>query len=447
MFRAPSRPLFGLALVLSLSIAFAVPSDARRLSFIRDAEIEHIIRSYTTPLFAVAGIDAAAVRVHLVADSRINAFVAGGQNIFVFTGLILKADNPEQIIGVLAHETGHIAGGHLARTQDALRNASAKSILAAVIGVAAIIGGQGRAGAAIFTTGQAAAQQSLLHYTRTQEAAADQAAFRYLEQTGQSARGLLEVLEKLGDQEALLSSRQDPYARSHPLSRERIALLRNRVTTSRYAKTPSRPDFAAALARSKAKISAFLGKPAATFRRYPESDDSTAAHYARAIAHHRVANLSKALAEIEVLLEREPDDPYFHELKGQIYFENGRVADALPPLERAVALASHEPLLRIGLARAQIALENPALHQAAIMHLTEALDREPTNAGGWHQLAIAYGRDGQFGHSALANAEWSLLIGRKAQARQQAERAERDLPSGSPGWLRAQDIQRLAHKR
>ena len=170
-------------------------------------------------------------------------------------------------------------------------------------------------------------------------------------------------------------------------------------------------------------------------------------HYARAIAHHRVANLSKALAEIEVLLEREPDDPYFHELKGQIYFENGRVADALPPLERAVALSPHEPLLRIGLARAQIALENPALHQGAIMHLTEALDREPTNAGGWHQLAIAYGRDGQFGHSALANAEWSLLIGRKAQARQQAERAERDLPSGSPGWLRAQDIQRLARKR
>ena len=446
MFRTPSRFLLGLALVLGLTIAFAAPLDARRLSFIRDAEIEHNIRSYATPLFAVAGLDAAAVRVYLVNDSRINAFVAGGQKMFVFTGLILEADNPEQIIGVLAHETGHIAGGHLARTQDALRNASAKTIVAAVIGAAAIIGGQGRAGAAILAGGTSAAQQSLLHYTRTQEAAADQAAFSYLEQTGQSARGLLEVLEKLGDQEALLSSGRTPYSRSHPLSRERITLLRNRVTTSRYSKAPSQPGFVAALARSKAKISAFVSKPAATFRRYPESDDSTAAHYARAIAHHRVPNFSKALAEIDILLEREPEDPYFHELLGQIYFENGRVADALPHLERAVALEPREPLLRIGLARAQIALEDPTLHQAAIMNLTEALDHESTNAGGWHQLATAYGRDGQFGQSALANAEWSLLIGRKAQARRQAERAEQLLPAGSPGWLRAQDIQQLARK-
>jgi len=417
-------------------------AQKRGLTLIRDAEIEHIIGSYAAPLFKAAGLAPGAVRVHLVRDSALNAFVAGGQRVFINTGLILRSESPNQIVGVIAHETGHIAGGHLARTQDALKNASAQTIIAFILGAAAIVSGQGEMGNAILAGGRQVAERSLLRYSRSQEAAADQAALTFLERTGQSPRGLVEFLAILGDQEALLSSTQDPYARSHPISRERISLLRSRMESSPYADKSDSPETIAAFRRMQAKLTGFLEPPATTLRRYPTGDTSVPARYARAIAYHRMPALDKALAEIDGLLAEAPDDPFFHELKGQILYENGRVAEAVAPYERAVQLLPDSPLLLFGLAQAQIATGDPALNRAAIDRLRAAvrLQSQREGAGVWRLLAVAYGRDGRLGLSALASAEQALLEGRPGDAKQFAERAAKLLPRNSPNWIRTRDI-------
>ena len=440
-------------LSLSLVTAFATaatagPAFAQGLSLIRDSEIENTIRALAEPVFAAAGLNTDSVEVHLVNDPTLNAFVAGGQKIFINTGMILGADHPGQVSGVIAHEAGHIAGGHLARAQEALRNATAQSILAAVLGAAAVVaaGGNAGVGGAAVVGGVSVGQRSILQYSRIQEAAADQAAIRYLDASGQSGRGLVEILQKLGNQSALFRSNQDAYARSHPLSQDRVAALQRDVEASRFADVPASAEQVAAFERMKAKLQGYLGRHAATLRMYPESDTSIVGHYARAFAYHRRPDVRRALAETDMLLDLMPDDPYFNELRGQILFENGRVAEAVPPYERAVLLAPDEPLLRIGLARAQIALNDPARNREAIEHLERAVRIDRTIVSAWHQLAIAYGRDKRFGLSSLASAERAFLSGRIDEARGHAARAEAVLPVGSPGAVRAQDILNAARR-
>ena len=420
----------------------AGPAFAQGLSLIRDSEIENTIRTLAEPVFAAAGLNTDSVEVHLVNDPSLNAFVAGGQKIFINTGMILKADHPGQVRGVIAHEAGHIAGGHLTRAQEAMRNATAQSIVAMVLGAAAVMaaGGDAGVGGAAVLGGASVGQRSILQYSRIQESAADQAAIRYLEASGQSGRGLVEILQKLGNQNALLPSSQDVYARSHPLSQDRVTALRRDVEASRFAAVPDTAEEVAAFERMKAKLQGYLGRYTVTLRLYPESDSSIPGHYARAFAYHHRPDVRRALAETVVLLDRLPDDPYFNELRGQILFENGRVREAVPPYERAVLLAPEEPLLRIGLARAQIALNDPVRNKEAIENLEHAVRIDRTIISAWHQLAIAYGRDKQFGMSSLASAERAFLSGRSDEARGHAARAEAALPVGSPGALRAQDI-------
>ncbi len=429
--------------MLALVHALAAPFDAaaaQQLSIIRDAEIEDTIRGYAAPLFSAAGLSAEAVEVHIVASSQLNAFVAGGQKIFVFTGLLLASESPGQITGVLAHEVGHIVGGHLARAHDALRTATAQSILAAVLGVAAAASGRGDVAGAIILGGARLTQTKLLQYSRTQESAADQAALKLLDSTGQSATGLLTFLDILGDQEALLQESQDPYVRSHPLTRERLRTVRNHIAGSAHSARSDSPESFATHRRMKAKLIGFLRSPRRAVKAYPKTDQSIEGRYARAIAYYRIPELTKALTEIDALLAAHPHNPYFHELKGQMLFENGRGLAALPSYERAVALKPESGLLRLGLARVQIAADDPTLHAEAIRHLEVAVRDESGHPGVWHQLAVVYGRAGDLGMSALATAEEYLLRGRNDEARRQAERAQGRLAEGSPGWLKAQDI-------
>jgi len=426
-----------------LAAAPIAPADAQTkpLGFIRDAEIETTIRAYATPLFAAAGLDPQSVRVYLVNDDTLNAFVAGGMNLFIYTGLLMRSESANQLIGVIAHETGHIAGGHLARTQEALEHATAESILAFVLGIgAAIATGDSGAGAAVIAGGQSIAQRSLLQYSRTQESAADQAALSYLDRTAQSARGILEFLEFLGDQELLLSNQQDPYLRTHPLSRDRVDTVRNHVAGSPYADAPEPPDFVVAHARMRAKLVGFLRPLGRVLQQYPESDNSLEGRYARAIAYYRAPDLKRALPLIDGLIAERPDDPFFQELKGQILFENGRALEALPYYEAAVRLQPHAPLLRQGLAQVQLESGDPGLNRAALGQLDEVVRIEPDNAGAWRLLSIAYGRDGQLGMTALALAESASARGNAKEARLQADRALKLLPENSPAWLRAQDI-------
>ncbi len=440
------RRFVSMWLIAVLLMPAGVTGAAARggFSFIRDAEIENTIRVYGAPLFAAAGLAPEAVRVHLINDKALNAFVAGGQNIFIYTGLLMAADTPNQVIGVIAHETGHIAGGHLARSLDAIQDASAQSLLAVLLGAAVMIGGGGAAGGAIIAGGTQAAQRSFLQYSRTQESAADQAGLRLLDVTQQSAAGLYAFLEKLGDQEALLATSQDPYVRTHPLTRERLATIKFHVDNSRFSGNTDSPEMLNRHARMVAKLHGFLDSPAQTMRRYPASDQSVPARYARSVAHHQRRETDKAIEVVDGLLAELPDDPFFHELRGQFLLESGKVDEAVPSYQRAVDLAPNEPLLRVGLGRAQASARSDQYVKDAIEHLNAAIRVERTNVGAWQWLAMAYGRDNQVGEASLATAERYMLLGRYREAGGQAGRATKLLPAGSPSALRAEDIKQAA---
>lgn len=436
------KRLTSLAVALSLALATAAPAGAQSRSpgVVRDAEVEGIIRAYATPLFQAAGLDSESVRIFLVNDDAINAFVAGGMNLFLNTGLLMQAKSANQIIGVIAHETGHIAGGHLARTQEALSNASTEAIIAFVLGMAAAVAGQGEAGTAIIGGGAAMAQADLLKYSRTQESAADHAGVSYLDSSGQSSRGLLEFFEILEGQELLLSGRQSPYVRTHPLTSDRIDFVRHHVERSPYSEAAEPEAFTAGFERMRAKLIGFLRPLNRVLQSYPESDNSLGGRYARAIAYYRVGQLDKALPILDGLIAEHPEDPFFQELKGQILMENGRGREAIQYYRESVRLAPHEPLLRLGLAQTQIDTEDPALNREALRNLEEVTRIEPRNANAWRLLSIAYGRDGQMPMMALSLAESAMARGNRAEARSQADRALQQLPEGSPAWLRAQDI-------
>lgn len=420
---------------------------AQKISFIRDTEIENTIRAYATPLFLAAGLDPAAVRIYVVADKQINAFVAGGQNLFINTGLILRATGADQVIGVIAHETGHIEGGHLARVNDALKRGTAESILAFVLGAAAAAAGRPDVGGAVIMGGQNVAMRNFFQYTRTQEGAADAAAMRYLDATGQSAQGLLDFFNVLSQEELLAPQRQDPYLRTHPLTRDRIDAMAAFVAESSSSKAPVKPGLDAMQARMVAKLHGYLDPPAMTLQRYPEKDKSVPARYARAIAYYQAADVDKAISAMDSLIAEYPNDPYFREFKGQILFEAGRVAEALQPYEKAAKLMPDAPLIRVDLARVQMALNDPKLLEAAEVNLRSALMTEERTPFVWRQLAIALGRGGEMGESSLALAEEAMLLGKRPDAKYHAGKAASLLPRGSPGWLKAQDIlQTIEHE-
>ena len=444
------RIAFPVAVSVFAAACLWAPAEAgaQRLSFIRDAEIENTIRTYAAPLFQAAGLEPSDVRIYLVNDRSLNAFVAGGQRLFINTGLIMRSKHAGQVIGVIAHETGHIAGGHLSRPQAAMANSTAQSILALVLGAAAAIGtGRSDVGGAIIAGGQSMGMRSFLQYSRTQESAADQAALRFLDATGQSSRGLLEFMELLGAQDLLSADRQDPYLRTHPLSRERVDAVQAHLSRSPNRDKAQPARIQELHRRMLAKLYAFLEPVPRTLRRYADSDTGLAARYARAIAYYRKPDLGKALPLIDGLIAERPEDPYFHELKGQMLFENGRAAEALKPYETAVRLLPRSPLLRRGLAQVQLELGDPALIEPAIRNLRAAVQRDAEAPFTWRQLAIAYGRRGDMGMSAVALAEEALLKGDARQARYHAGKAGKLLPRGSIGWLQAQDILQAAKKK
>lgn len=396
---------------------------------------------YATPLFQAAGLSPESIGIYIVKDKSLNAFVAGGQRLFLNSGLLMKTDNAGQVVGVIAHEAGHIAGGHLTRMRGALETASASTILSALLGAAAAVGtGRPDLGIAVIAAGQTAGQGTLLHFNRTQEGAADQAGIRFLESTGTSSKGLLEFFNKLENQELLSARHQDPYVRTHPLTRERINDLRAHIQQSPFSDTPVPASYTYWHDRMKAKLIGFLEPFQLVLRYYPASDKSEFSRYARAIAHYRKGRLAEALPLVDGLITGRPDDPYYHELRGQMLFENGDAKAALPSYERAVSLLEGSALLQRDLARVRVALNDPALLDAAVDGFRRALKVEGDSPFTWHQLAIALGRQGKMGLSSLALAEEALLVHKLSDARYNAERAIKLFPAGSPAQIRAQDV-------
>jgi predicted Zn-dependent protease len=444
--------LFCLAL-LALAPLRAACAQQGQIKLIRDAEIEHTIRAFITPIWRVAGLDPEAVEIMIVNDNSLNAFVAGGQRIFVNSGLLMRTERPAQLIGVLAHETGHIAGGHLARQQEELSNVSTMMILESLLGAGAMAGsalsgaGGGRSGV---TGGGAPAPASLLaflRYTQTQEASADSASINFMERAHVSPRGTLEFLHILEKQERLSVGRPiNPYLTSHPLTPDRIATFEDAVAHSPYANTPDPPQFVEMHQRMVAKLIGFVS-PAAALQRYSEGDRSVPARYARAIALYREGNLGSALLTLDGLLKDYPNDPYFHELRGQILYENGRAAEAVPSYRRAVQLLPGPGILKVELAHALVETNKPENDREAVRYLEQAIQTESDDFDLWLLEATAYSRMGNEGMTSLARAEMALLRGQRAEAVAHAGAAVRQLPPNTPPWQRAQDIQAYVKSR
>lgn len=417
------------------------PAQAQSgINLIRDAEIEATLHNMTNPILEAAGISPGTVNLYIVRDKRLNAFVAGGMNLFLNTGLLMRTDNPGQLAGVIAHEVGHIAGGHLSRAGTAQNRAAAEVILSTVLGAAAAVAGAPALGTAIIAGGQTVAQGEYLSFSRSQEQSADQAAVSYLRRIDVSAAGLGEFFHILDEQNLLSTAQSNPYLRSHPLTRDRILFVESKVELSTDGTAGYPASWEARHQRMVVKLRAFLEDPR---RVLPNAQgDGLTDRYARAIANYRLPDLDKAVAEIDGLIADYPDDPYFHELKGQMLFENGRIAAAVEPYEDAVRLKP-VALLRIGLARALIETGEPEAGVEAIDQLQAAVSAEPTNAGAWRLLGIAQGRAGEEGEASLSLAEWALLRGKRDDAKLHAKRAENRIGPNDRGWLQLQDILRV----
>jgi len=420
--------------------------EAKRISIIRDAEIENTIRNYAKPLLLAAGLEPSSIRIHIIRNNSLNAFVAGGQQIFINSGLILKSKKVTQIAGVLAHEIGHISGGHLIKSATARKDISSISLLGALLGGVAVMAGRPDAGSAAIQLGSHMGIKNFLSFSRTQESAADQAALRFLEETQQSAKGMLEFLEVLEDQELLSARNQDPYVRTHPLNRDRINTIRYHLNKSKFTDKAASKNKKASHARIRAKLFGFTQTFTQTLKEYPEEKNTLEAVYARSIAYYRRPNTPKAIKLVDKLIARKPNDPYFHELKGQIYFENGKIDLALTSYQTSADLSPNSALLRSQLAQAQIEKNEPTFLKLAIKNLLYSINKDGTRPYVWRQLGIAYGRLGIKGKSARALAEEAILVGRNKQAIQIAERAKKNLKTGSPIWLRADDIINVARQ-
>ncbi|MEX2616509.1 MAG: M48 family metalloprotease [Alphaproteobacteria bacterium] len=445
--RVPKAAAGFVAFLCIALITLSGQTSAKNISIIRDTEIENTIRVYSAPLFEAAGLQANDISIHIVNDPTLNAFVAGGQRIFMNTGLLMRAGDASQVIGVIAHETGHISGGHLVRLQERLRNSTAQSILAMILGgVAAVASGEPGAAQAVIAGSATIQQRTLLSYTRTMEQSADQAGFEFLESTGMSARGLLAFLEILSGQESLSASRQDPYVRSHPLTRDRIEFLREQIARSPNSDKPVSEHLTRAHDRMQAKLKGYLNPLSRTLRDFPETDTSVPARYARAIGYKEKHQVDQALAHVDSLLAEAPNDPFFHELKGDILQDAGKVADSIPSYRRAIEILPWAALIRINLAQSLLEMNNPAMDNEALVNLNEALRYEPEIPLAWRLKSTAFSRSGDQAHVMLALAEEAMLTGKKNVALYRAERAMELLQNGSASWVRAQDIRNAAQK-
>ncbi len=436
------RSPFAYALALLLSGLVAVQPIAAQ-SILRDAETEQLLLDMAAPLIEASELEPGNVELVLINDGSINAFVAGGQAIYVHSGLLNEAGSANEVQGVLAHELGHITAGHAVRFNERTKVANNISILSLLLGVGAALAGAGEAAMGVIAAGQQAALGSFLSFNRDQEASTDLAGARYLSGAGISGQGMLKFFERLRNFEirrGYSQADEAAYARTHPLSGDRIETLRGLLEQDPAWNRPLDPDLEERFQRAKAKLYGYLAEPRRTFALFPPSNTSIPARYARAYAYHKDARVDLALAEADALLDEEPDNPYFLELKGQVLLESGRPQEALAPLRRATELTRAHPLITGILGHALIATEKPDNFAEAESVLRASVQRDRYNPFAWYQLGVVYAARGDIPRARLASAEQQVMNRRYPEALQNAQAAEAYLPYGSADWIRAQDI-------
>ncbi len=410
-------------------------------SILRDAETEAFFAEIAAPIIRAAGLEPRNVKIVLIHDKEINAFVAGGQIVYIHSGLITASDNANQVQGVIAHELGHVTGGHVIRMSEGVKAATGISLLTLIAGIAVTALGGGEAGMGIIAAGQQAAMGKFLAFSRTQESSADAAGATFLGKAGISGRGSIQFFKKLQNVEFRLGIPQDDsYGRTHPLSGERISILQGRYEIDPAWNAKTDASLEARFLRVKAKLTGFVSDAQRTFVAYPDSDKSIPARYARAYAWHKTAYPDRALGEVNALLGQYPHDPYFLELKGQILLESGKPMEALPVLREAVQLTGNQPLIAGLFGHALIATEDKANFPEAERVLKAAVQKDNDNPFAWYQLGVVYEQSGDRARAALATAERYSLEGRPRLALISAEEAMRGIPVGTPDWIRAQDI-------
>jgi predicted Zn-dependent protease len=439
--RGRPHPL-AFCLALLAGLLFAVQPVAAQ-SILRDAETEELLKDMAAPLIEASELEPGNVELVLINDGSINAFVAGGQAIYVHSGLIGAAETANEVQGVLAHELGHITAGHAVRFEERTKAANNISILSLLLGVGAALAGAGDAAMGVIAAGQQAAMGSFLSFNRDQEAATDLAGVRYLSGAGITGKGMIAFFEKLRGNEIRAGYSQSDeagYARTHPLTGDRIQVLRGLLDKDAAWDTPPDPALQERFMRARAKLFGYLSEPRRTLNVYPPSDTSVSARYARAYAYHKDARVDMALAEADALLAAEPDNPWFLELKGQVLLESGRPRDALGPLRRATDLTRAHPLIAGMLGHALIATEDPAYFPEAEQVLRASVQKDRYNPFAWYQLGVVYEARGDVPRARLASAEVQVMKRQYPQALANAQAAEASLPYGSPDWIRAQDV-------
>src|SRR3954447_8241023 len=408
------------AAALVLAPVAVSAQENRGPPLLRDTEIEQLLREYTRPILRAAGLEKQNIQVVIINDAGFNAFVADGRRIFVNYGALMKSETPNQIIGVLAHETGHLAGGHLSKMREQLAQAQTQMIIAMLLGAGAMVAGARsggtssgltNAGAAAISGPQEMIRRNLLSYVRQQEENADRAGVKFLTATGQSARGMYETFKRFTSESLFAARGADPYLQSHPMPAERVAALEELARSSPYWDKKDDPALQLRHDMVRAKISAFMERPETVYRRYPLTNDSLPARYARAIAAYRHGDLRVALAQIDQLIQEQPANPYFQELRGQALLEGGKPMEAIAPLRKAVQLSNSAPLIEMLLGQALVASNNNAYTDEAIKILRAAVARETEAPLGFSQLAMAYGRKGDYAQADLASAQAAYLRG------------------------------------
>jgi predicted Zn-dependent protease len=449
--RKKSLKLTALTTVVALVLApmAALAQENRGPPILRDAETEQLLRDYTRPILRAAGMEKQNIQMVIINQSVFNAFVADGRRIFVNYGAILQSETPNQIIGVMAHETGHLAGGHLAKMREQMAQAQTQMIIAMLLGAGAIAagassGGSGsglaNAGAAMMSAPGEVIRRTLLSYVRQQEENADKAGVKFLNATGQSARGMHETFKRFTDESLFAARGADPYVQSHPMPAARVAALEELARSSPYWDKKDDPALQLRHDMVRAKISAFMERKDTVYRRYPMSNNSLPARYAHAIATYRHGDLRSALAQIDALIQQQPNNPYFYEVRGQALLEGGKPLEAIAPLRKAVQLSNNSPLIEMLLGQALVAADNKAYTDEAIAILRAAVARETEAPLGFMQLAMAYGRKGDYAQADLASAQAAYLRGDNKTARDLASRAKTRFAIGTPGWVKADDI-------
>jgi predicted Zn-dependent protease len=440
------------ALMTAVALAVApMPalSQQRGSPVLRDTEAEQLLRDYTRPILRAAGMEKQNIQMVIINESVFNAFVVDGRRIFVNYGAMMQSETPNQIIGVLAHETGHLAGGHLSKLREQLAQAQTQMIIAMLLGAGAMVAGAkggnsnhglASAGAAAISAPQEVIRRTLLSYVRQQEENADRAGVKFLAATGQSAKGMYETFRRFTNESLFAARGADPYVQSHPMPAERVAALQELARSSPHWEKKDDPALQLRHDMVRAKISGFMERQDTVYRRYPQSNDSLPARYAHAIATYRHGDLRNAVALIDGLIQVQPNNPYFHELRGQALLEGGKPTEAIAPLRKAVQLSGNAPLIEMLLGQALVAANNKAYTDEAIAILRAAVAREAEAPNGYTQLAMAYGRKGDFAQADLASAQAAYLRGDHKTARDLASRAKTRFPIGTPGWVKADDI-------